>query len=373
MKLRKFVVMGIMIAISSIMLSGCGKDTATDQSEAFQKAVDEAVEKALEEQNQKTEEATQEGASEETEDTADEEPIDYGYSEDGIDYTFLGEEGQEFVFSNAAGDWSTNVVVKADGSFYGSYYDPATDETGTDYPNGTVYSSYFSGVFEPAVMLNDYTYEAQISEIDYDKELDSEEITDGTRYVTCAAYGLSDSEKFQFYLPGAPLKELPDSFLSWVEILGLKDKKGSTLSFYGLYNVDMEQGMKAMEEASYETSDTPSIDERIDSARLTEKELGAEIDRPDATQLEMNETSAGIYKVWDDLLNWEWEEIETCLDEASFKTLQAEQKKWIAMRDAEIKKAGAEVEGGSMQPCMESGKGAELTEKRVEELAKWLR
>ena len=48
--------------------------------------------------------------------------------------------------------------------------------------------------------------------------------------------------------------------------------------------------------------------------------------------------------------------------------LTKEQLDWIAMKEASMKEAGAEVEGGSMYGMVVNQRGAELTKERVYEL-----
>ena len=50
--------------------------------------------------------------------------------------------------------------------------------------------------------------------------------------------------------------------------------------------------------------------------------------------------------------------------------LTEEEQTWITDKDNQIAEAGKEYEGGSIQPMIESMKGAELTENRVRELIK---
>lgn len=89
-------------------------------------------------------------------------------------------------------------------------------------------------------------------------------------------------------------------------------------------------------------------------------------------QFEMNELSYEIYCVWDDLLNELWVILKDTLDETTMNTLLEEQRAWITMKEAEVKKAGEAFAGGSMAPLASNQKGAELTKLRVYELAKYL-
>lgn len=61
------------------------------------------------------------------------------------------------------------------------------------------------------------------------------------------------------------------------------------------------------------------------------------------------------------------------LPEDEMAQLTAEELDWIADKEAAVAEAGAEMEGGSMQPLLENTKAAEITRTRVYELAQYLR
>jgi len=58
-------------------------------------------------------------------------------------------------------------------------------------------------------------------------------------------------------------------------------------------------------------------------------------------------------------------------EEDKYQEILAEQREWIATKEAEVKAAGAEYEGGSMQPMVMNMKAAELTKARVYELLEY--
>ena len=115
------------------------------------------------------------------------------------------------------------------------------------------------------------------------------------------------------------------------------------------------------------------VDERIADVESQEQEQNKKLEREDITQSEMNQIASAIYRMWDDQLNWMWGEMVNKLDTDTITALTAEQNQWIERRDAQIKEAGAEAEGGSMQPLLEASKGTQMTKDRVNELAQWLR
>lgn len=90
-----------------------------------------------------------------------------------------------------------------------------------------------------------------------------------------------------------------------------------------------------------------------------------------SSQGDMNVLAAELFLTWDDTLNIVWKLLESELDAATMEALRTEEREWIAVKDAEVKAAGQEFEGGSLQPMTESLKAAELTKERVYELAEY--
>lgn len=58
--------------------------------------------------------------------------------------------------------------------------------------------------------------------------------------------------------------------------------------------------------------------------------------------------------------------------DASMEALRVEEREWIVFKEAEVKAAGQEYEGGSMQELTELMRAAELTKDRVYELAEYV-
>ena len=151
----------------------------------------------------------------------------------------------KFVFSNGVGAWQTMLNINEDGTFKGEYSDSDMGVTGEDYPDGTIYSSTFEGKFTTPKKINDYTYSISIEYINIEKEVGSEEIIDGIKYIYSEPYGLDAAKEIYIYTPQAPLKELPEGFLSWVN-MALNDGD-EYLKFYGLYNIETESGFSSYE------------------------------------------------------------------------------------------------------------------------------
>lgn len=137
--------------------------------------------------------------------------------------------------------------------------------------------------------------------------------------------------------------------------------------------------VKAAEGASKEgqSEEAPSqqsLSEKIavEISRTEEQEKAVEKKQKAATtQPEMNTTAEEMYRLWDDTLNAVWKLLEASLDEADMDALREEELQWIASKEAEVRAAGLENEGGSIQPLVEAMTAAELTRARVYALAEY--
>jgi hypothetical protein len=147
-----------------------------------------------------------------------------------------------FTFASGAGGWGTGLNVASDGSFTVGYHDSEMGDTGPGYPNGSVYVSNATGKFKNITKIDEYTYKMELDYYETEQEVDSEEIKDEIRYVYAEPYGIEGGNVFYLYLPGKPISELSEGFLSWsYGVIG--DISGeSTLSCYGIYNEAMDEG-----------------------------------------------------------------------------------------------------------------------------------
>lgn len=159
-------------------------------------------------------------------------------SEEG-GFTFADLSKYSFNFSSGAGAWGTGLEINADGSFVGGYHDSDMGSTGPGYPNGTVYICNFNGQFTQLKKVNEYTYSMKLEELKYERAAGIEEIENGVKYIYSEAYGVEGGDEFLIYLPGAPVSELPEEFVMWVQF----DISGaSKLSSYALCNVARQYG-----------------------------------------------------------------------------------------------------------------------------------
>ena len=94
----------------------------------------------------------------------------------------------------------------------------------------------------------------------------------------------------------------------------------------------------------------------------TKLENGALMD-----QLTLNQTAYEEYELWDNLLNSIWSYLGSTLGEEEMEALRTEQQGWIKEKEAKMKSDAEGFAGGSMQPMVQYGTGAELTHARVTE------
>lgn len=285
------------------------------------------------------------------------------YEESEFDFETL--KDVEFYFASGAGGWRTFLNIKKDGSFSGVFSDSDIGSTGEGYPNGTYYYCKFNGKFTEAVKVNDYTYSMKIEEISCVNEPETSEIIDGILYYYATPYGMEGAEEVLIYLPGAPIAELPEEYLNWVRN-DMVDPDAVELSFYGLYNVTEQNGF-----SSYDTSGR--IDDMMASTEEWALTIRASLEHDTLTQADMNVKAMELYENWDAALNTLWSELKERLSEDEFNVLLEEQRVWIADKEAAVKEAGKEVEGGSLYALVVNMKAAEITEARVYELYEMLK
>lgn len=359
MKKNKLLAGLLAAAMCASMITGCG-DTNKEPA-------------------QQTDESNQTGTIE----NGDSNNSDDTDAQTGLAFSELS--NLEFYYSSGAGGWATMLRINDDGSFEGHYYDSDMGDTGDGYPDGTCYESDFTGTFAQPEKVNDYTYSMKIESMKADREAGTEEIKDNIRYCYTEPFGFEDAEELLVYLPGSNTSDLPQSFVDWVSNADMIEN--DKLNSYGLYNEKGECGFSSYESAAADETDTQNeseaetgtesgdsdIDTELADIQSKEDELMNKLQTEDLTQSEMNEVSSQAYQLWDDELNSIWSRLKEKLDSDAYATLLDEQRVWIANKEDEMKAAGAEYEGGTMQPLMESDKGRELTRERVYELADLLK
>lgn len=277
------------------------------------------------------------------------------------EFRFADLSGWVFHFSSGVGAWYTELRIREDGSFEGHYQDADMGVSGDGYPRGTLYYCDFSGSFKGLEKVDAHTYKMRLASIAFENEPETEAIIDETLYIYSPAYGLDGGEEFYLYLPDSKMADLPEEYKTWVRF-NRNDPEVEELGFYGLYNVNTENGFSSAADEQQSLSERISLE--ISNAEEREKDLNAR-GQEAASQHEMNAVAAEKYQLWDDTLNAVWKLLEANLNQADMEALRQEEIEWITWKENEIRAAGLENEGGSLQPLLEAGKGAELTKARV--------
>jgi len=355
--MMKNKILFITLILAAGLLAACGKADKRDAEKTVQEETAQDQENSEEASQEEPEQADPQSGQEE----AAQEEAEQGFS-------FADVVDREFYFSSGAGGWYTVLYIHADGTFDGHYQDSDMGVSEPEYPNGTLYYSDFSGKFTEPEKVDDTTYAFQIDSIEYPLGF-GDEIKDGYHYCYTDAYGLTGAEELYMYLPGAKIADLPEEYRSWVGYYDPKAVSETELPFYGLYNVRAETGFSSY---GYEQSDAASdIEAEIQAAEEEAIALEAKLDNA-SSQGDMNVISGEIYKVWDDALNVVWGILKENLDEESMQKLTEEERNWIAEKEAAVKEAGAECEGGSLYAAVVNYTAAELTKERVYVLAAYL-
>lgn len=121
-----------------------------------------------------------------------------------------------FDFSGGAGGWSTQLNLYEDGSFDGRFSDWNMGELTEDYLKGTCRTCTFSGVFSTPRRVTDYVYAVSVQRLNYPRDVGTEWIEDGTRYIQATPYGLDKTSEYYIYLPGCPYSVFKDGQFAYI-------------------------------------------------------------------------------------------------------------------------------------------------------------
>jgi uncharacterized protein YecT (DUF1311 family) len=89
------------------------------------------------------------------------------------------------------------------------------------------------------------------------------------------------------------------------------------------------------------------------------------------TTLGMVECSADEYRAWDAVLNAQYGEFRSSLDEGPATALQVAQRAWIELRDADCAFSASLYEGGTLAQVVHSGCLMQETAERALDIAQW--
>ncbi len=144
----------------------------------------------------------------------------------------------EFIMATGASSMYTSLTLHPDGSFEGVYWNNE-NIAAEEYPMGTRYYCEFSGRFDEIAKMDEYSYSMHLAELNCGTELDKVWIQDEVRHIGSEPVGVEQGETFRFYLPGAPLADLDEAFVSWCpDAYQWRERSIDRLSSYGIYNVE---------------------------------------------------------------------------------------------------------------------------------------
>lgn len=122
------------------------------------------------------------------------------------------------------------------------------------------------------------------------------------------------------------------------------------------------------ETESSDSDTTASIQNEIAEIETKYQEY-EDLDWACMPQQPANITTYEMYKLWDDELNSIWSRLVEEVTPEKKEELLADQREWIKKKEASVKAAGEEAEGGTLQPQLENGTACRYTRKRVYYLA----
>ena len=156
----------------------------------------------------------------------------------------------EFVFSSGVGAWATEITLNDDGTFSGHYHDSENGDFGIGYSNGTVYVCDFSGKFTMPKKINEYIYSMNLESLDVEGTNGTVYYENNIRYfVSDHPYGFDNADEFLIYLPGCPLEETSEEFLSW-SYINTQIRNTIPAGVYGIYNVGGMEGFMGEDDNS---------------------------------------------------------------------------------------------------------------------------
>ena len=140
---------------------------------------------------------------------------------------------QEFVFTSGAGGWATVFNLNPDGTFTGQYHDSEGIST--------VFICKFEGKFTIPQKINEYMYSMNLEYLNIEGTPGDKYYENGIHYIYSEPYGFDDANEFYIYLPGCPLKETSEEFISW-SFINAEIRETIPIGIYGIYNVSGKEG-----------------------------------------------------------------------------------------------------------------------------------
>ena len=131
--------------------------------------------------------------------------------------------GLNWTYCSGAGAWSSDLTIRADGSFTCQYHDSDMGDTAESYPDGTVYFGTFSGRISLAEQADENTWKIRVDKLE--REPAKEEILDGVRYIPTEGCGLSEGDVMTLYAPGTPVSALSEEMQFWAHVMDQENQE----------------------------------------------------------------------------------------------------------------------------------------------------
>ena len=158
------------------------------------------------------------------------------------DNVFALLDGIEMTLCSGAGAWSTEMQIKPDGSFSGTYHDSEMGDLADNYPNGSIYISDFTGKFSIVEQISSTIWKVRVDEVKQEGKAGEETIEDGVRYVTCEPYGVTAGDEMMLYQPGTSLDGFTDSMKFWAHVFDAEQQNLTELKDWFLYSSKNDAG-----------------------------------------------------------------------------------------------------------------------------------
>ncbi len=142
-------------------------------------------------------------------------------------------------YTVAQDDAVTEIILKPDGTFTGTFTDTAPELKEADYPSGTVYYCNFSGEFTEIELLDSTVYSMKLQGFKTRDTEGKSEIRDGIRYVSYRPLGFSEDAEYELYTPLANPSLLNEMFLFWWPQAASSPE---TLNCYAIRNTVTNEG-----------------------------------------------------------------------------------------------------------------------------------
>ncbi len=146
----------------------------------------------------------------------------------------------DFTFSSGVGAWATQITLNDDGTFSGIFQDSDMD---------VVYICEFTGKFTQPQQVSDYIFTMSLDYLDVVGNVGDRYTKDGVLYICSEAYGFDNADEFLIYLPGCPLEQVAEGYLSWSSV-NSDIRETIPSGVYGIYNVT---GLMGFESTDYDS------------------------------------------------------------------------------------------------------------------------